>query len=116
MNRRISPKILMKINILNTISRVTRAVEIPGNEILLGSGIECDVVLEGENINDQHLRLAEIEKEYFSKTEHDQYKEIAPIYPPTKGLSMAKPNMDSLERSDGRIEIGHYVVSFNGFH
>jgi hypothetical protein len=106
----------MKINILNTISRVTRAVEIPGNEILLGSGIECDIVLEGENIKDQHLRLAVIDKEYFSKTEQDEYKEIAPIYTPTKGLYTGKPNLDSLERPNGRIEIGHYVVSFNGFH
>ena len=103
----------MKINILNTISRVTRAVEIPGNEILLGAGIECDIVLEGENINDQHLRLAVIDKEYFSKTAHDEYKEITPIYPPTKGLYTEKPNLDSLERSDGQIKIGHYVLSLN---
>jgi len=106
----------MKVNILNTVTRIERVVEIPGNEILIGSGIECDIVLEGDGIKGQHLRLAEIGRNYFAKTEHDEYKEIVAVYPPTKGLTTGEPNLESLMQLSGPMEIGHYVVSFNGFH
>ncbi len=102
----------MKVNILNTISHVERSLEIPGDELLIGSAIECDLVLEGDGIDDQHLRIAEIDTEYFSKTVRDEYDEIPAVFFPTKSLMIAKPKTEELDKLKGPIEIGHYVISF----
>ncbi len=102
----------MKVNILNTISHVERSLEIPGDELLIGSAIECDLVLEGDGIDDQHLRIAEIDTEYFSKTVRDEYDEIEAVFHPIKNLMISKPKMDELKKLNGPIEVGHYIISF----
>ncbi len=110
MKRQGVPPIPMKVNILNTISRIERTVEIPGDEILIGSDIECDIVLEGDGIEGQHLRLAEIRGNFFSKTYRDEYNEISSIYPPANGLLRGEPDLKDLNKLTGPIVMGHYTL------
>ncbi len=103
----------MKVRVLNTITRVERIVEVPGYEILIGSDIECDLVLEGDGIVGQHLRLAVIGNDVYKKTERDEYGDIAPVYKPSSDLFRTETDTNGLRPLSEDINVGHYVVSFH---
>lgn len=70
----------MKLNIFNKDSETERTVEILGDEILIGHGLECDLVLEGKGIEAHHVRIIRYDRRYFLKTEKDEYGDISPAY------------------------------------
>ena len=103
----------MKVRVLNTITSVERIVEVHGYEVLIGSDIECDLVLEGAGILGQHLRLAVIGDDVYKKAERDEYGDIAPVYKPSSDLFSTETDTKGLRPLTEDVNVGHYVVSFH---
>jgi len=69
----------MWLQISSTLSEKDRTVEIRSPEVLIGSGPECDIVLEGENIFRQHARVIHAGNHIFLISEREGNEDIEPV-------------------------------------
>lgn len=103
----------MRLNILNRDSNTDRIIEIPGDEILIGKNLECDLVLEGDGIDAHHVRIVRIDGQYFLKSRKDAYGDIQAAYKPMPGVVPQGIDRDGLiEHSEfATLSVGPYTIS-----
>ena len=101
----------MWLKLVNNSNGEARVVEAPGCEVLIGSGAECDVVIDG--LNRQSARVIRAGHHIFMTSSRNEKGDVEPIYRDTISEYGTNYHWGGNEsRVDQRpFDLGNYTVS-----
>lgn len=100
----------MWLEILNNSNGKAHVVEAPGCEVLLGSGTECDVVIDG--LLRQQARVISAGHHVFMTSHRDEHGDVTPVYRDTISEHGTNYHWDGTERRVDRkpFIVGEYTI------
>ena len=54
-------------------------IDVPGEEVLIGSGVECDIVMADDQVFRQHARIVRCSNHYFLVVHREENGDIEPV-------------------------------------